>query len=280
MAMTKVSPMTGGDKDIAEAIPYDVVPETPTETGVQTVQPSTDTPPENVDEVEECDDHADDDNEYEGRDKEDEDIPEVSPDDLERKTHIEMMVDSLYIAVADNDREIAALRTRLHKTFTHIVRVVFDPLAPNDNITPSSWSSDEICHDSGPYELRLTCPALTRHYSNGLTALKEKQLLAARNYIADTMLNRNEDPDEEKESLAFSFLDECEDPRVLIVGPTDRSVDVLAIIVCYMAFLTRMPAEDLPPAIKRLPLVHRHWAGVILGRDSVDMAGAVSVQKW
>jgi len=81
MAMTKVSPMTGGDKDIPEAIPYDVVPETPTETEVQTVQPSTDTLPENVDEVEECDDDADDDNEAD---------PDVSPYDLECKTHIEM----------------------------------------------------------------------------------------------------------------------------------------------------------------------------------------------
>ena len=72
------------------------------------------------------------------------------------KTHSEMMIDRLYIA---------ALRTRHHKMFINIVRIVFDPLARNDNIMPSSWSSEEIYPDGddhGPYGLRLRCPALTR----------------------------------------------------------------------------------------------------------------------
>ncbi|KAI9571587.1 hypothetical protein HD554DRAFT_2311936 [Boletus coccyginus] len=281
-----VQPSTGTVPETIEEVERidgnDQVPETPTETEVQTVQPSTDTIPENVDEVEECDD-ADDEGGYDDDEEKDKNIPKISPYDLERKTHIEMMIERLYVAVADNDLEIAALRTRDHKKFTHIVRVVFDPLAHDDNIAPSSWSSEEIYHDGdglGPYELRLACPALTRHYSDGLTALKEKQLLAARNYITDTMPSRNEDWDEEKESLAFSILDECEDPRVLIVGPTDRSVDVLTVLVCYMAFLTGMSADNLLLAVKRLPLVHRHWASVILGRGSVDMASAVAKQKW
>ncbi|KAI9571569.1 hypothetical protein HD554DRAFT_2071698 [Boletus coccyginus] len=250
----KVQPPTDTvPETIEEAIPYDIVPETSIETEVQTVQPSTDTIPENVDE--------DDDDEHEDYDKKDKDVPEVSPYDLERKTHFEMMVDRLYIAVADNDREIAALRTRDHKKFTHIVRVVFDPARAR-----RQHRAIELV--LGGDLLRLE----TDSDPTGLTALKEKQVLAARNYIADIILSKDEDGDEEKESLAFSFPDECKDPRVLI--------DVLTVLVCYMAFLARVPADELLLAIKRLPLVHRHWAGAILGRGSVDMASAVAKQKW
>ena len=257
------------------------------EFGVRTVRPLTDTTPQKVEEIGNYDD--DDDDEYDEAydEAEDDDIPEFFPYDLARKTHIEMMIDRLYVAVTDNDREIAALRTRHRETFTHIVRVSFDPVAPrHDNITPSSWTSEEICpddhghdHDDAPCELRLTCPTLTRHYSHGLTALTEKQLLAARNYIARTLPNRNDAWD--KEGLAFPFSpDECEDARVLVVGPTDRSVDVMAVLVCYMSFLTGTEAGRLLGGLKRLALVHSHWGGDILGKDSLDMAGAASKQKW
>lgn len=266
------------DKDIPKVFPYDLVRETHIEMEVQNVQPSTDTTAKKFEKVEECDD----DDEY---DDEDDDVPEVFPYDLARKTHIEMMIGRLYIAVADNDREIAALRTRHREKFSHIVRVAVDPLSPrHDNITPSSWASEEIYpnhdnHDNGPCELRLTCPALTRHYRDDLTALKEKQLIAARNYIARALPNRNEAW--EKEGLEFPFSPaECEDARVLIVAPTDRSVDVMAVVVCYMAFLTGTEADRLLGGLKRLTFVNSHWGGDILGKDSLDMAGAVSKQKW
>jgi hypothetical protein len=256
------------DKDTPKIFPYDLARETDI---VQSVQTSTDTT-KKIEEVEAYDD----DDEYD--DEEDDDAPEVFPYDLARKTHIEMIIAPLYVAVADNDREIAALRTRHRDKFSHIVRVVFDPLSSrHNNIAPSSWKLEEINpdHDDAPYELRLKCPALSRQNRDDLTALKAKQLIAARKYIARVLPDRNDD----WEVKSPCSPAECEDARVLIVGPTDRSVDVMAVVVCYMAFLTGTEADRLLDGLKRLTFVHRHWGSDILGMDSLNVAGAASKQN-
>ncbi|KAF8554785.1 hypothetical protein OG21DRAFT_1522244 [Imleria badia] len=259
----------------------DEVPKTHTETEVQNLQPPTDTLPENVEEIEEYKNEDDDEYEVEVEVKEEDAIPEVIPYDLARKTHNEMMTKRLYVAVTDNDCEIAALRTCHGEKFTHIVRVVFEPLTRHSNITPSCWTSENIYPDDGPCELRLTCPALTRHYTNNLTALTEKQLLAARNYI--THILPDGDHAWQQKGLAFPVPvspDECDDARVLIVGPSDRSADVMAILVCYMAFLTASRVDELLVSLRKFMLVRSHWGGNILGQQSLDLADAVSKQQW
>ncbi|KAN0075495.1 hypothetical protein V8E55_011518 [Tylopilus felleus] len=191
------------DKDITEVFPYDLVRDTNIEVDVQNAQPLSDTIPEIVEEVEEY---------------EDEDTPEVFPYDLVRKTHTERMTQHLYVALADNDREIAALRTVDREKFNHIVRIVFKPLSRRGNILPSSWSTEEIHRDDGPSELRLTCPGLTLHFGDKLTALTEKQLLAARNYVTQSLPERNDRWAAQGFQFPFS-PEECKDARVLIVGP-------------------------------------------------------------
>ncbi|KAG6381174.1 hypothetical protein JVT61DRAFT_5575 [Boletus reticuloceps] len=240
--------------------------------GVQTIQPPTDAV---LTEVEEAEEHEDRDlqGEYADDDEED-DIPEAFLYDLARKTHHEMIVERLYVAVADDDSEIATLRALHRKRFTHIVRVVFNPLSHNSNITPSSWMVQEISADGAPHELRLTCPALTLCYDGKLTTLQEKQLRAARNYLTQTLPERSDA--EHKPPLSPG---ECEDVRVLVVSPTNRSVDVMAIVVCYMAFVTGGCADQVLGSLQQSTLVRSHWGGDILGRDSLDMVNAVSKQK-
>ena len=244
------------------------------------VQPSTEIIPEEVEEIEE---YMDGDDEYEDEDEvKDEDfIPEVIPCDLARKTHNEMVIKRLYVAVTDNDCEIAALRTYRGERFSHIVRVVFNPLSDHDNISPSSWTSEKIHRDDGLCELRLTCPALTRHYTNNLTALTKEQLLTARNFITHVL------PDGhyawQQMGLVFPAPvsgDECDDARVLIVGPPDRSADVMAILVCYMAFLTASEVNKLLVSLRKFLLADSHWAGNLLGQQGLDMAEAVSRKPW
>ncbi|KAG6377727.1 hypothetical protein JVT61DRAFT_14499 [Boletus reticuloceps] len=241
----------------------------------QTVQHSTDAVLTKVEMVEESED-SDSHNECDDED-EDNDVPEVFPYDLVHKTHCQRVIRGLYVAVADNDREIAALRTVHRAKFTHIIRVVFNPLSRN-NIMPSSWAVQEIYPDDGPHELRLRCPPLMRHYDGKLTALRENQLLATRNYIARALPHRNDMWAEQGHKLPFS-LDEGED-TILIIAPPDRPADVMAILVCYMAFLVGMSAEEVLGGLRRSKaLVHSHWGGDILGKDSLDMVNVVSKHK-
>ena len=247
---------------------------------VQNVQPSTETIPKDVQETDQHDDDDDDEYEYEDEVMDKSVFPEVTPYDLARKTHNEMMTHGLYVAVSDNDCEIAALRTCYGEKFTHIVRVVFEPLAHDDNITPSSWTSEMIYRDDGPCELRLTCPALTRHYTSNLTALTEKQLLTARNYITRLLPDGNDAW--QQRGLVFPVpvsQNDCDDARVLIVGPSDRSADVMAILVCYLAFVTASNVNELLVSLRKFILAHSHW-GNILGQQSLDLADAISKRPW
>lgn len=238
------------------------------------VHPSTDAILKTIDEVEE---YADEDSckEYDEDDEDDEDIPEVFPFELAQKTRCEMVTERLCLALTDNDGEIQALRTLLGENFTHIVRVVIKPPSC-DNIAPSSWTVEEISSEDRPSELRITCPALALHYSDELTALNKKQLLAARNYIAHALpADRND-----AWKLGYPISSEECAARVLIVGPPDRSVDVMAILVCYMAFLSGWGADVLLAKLQRLVPVRSDWGGDILGMDSLGMANNVSKQVW
>ncbi|KAF8444940.1 hypothetical protein L210DRAFT_3531467 [Boletus edulis BED1] len=247
------------------------------------VQPSTDTILTKTDEVEQHQDgdsHDEYDDEYDDDDDDDDegdDVPEVISCDLARKTHCTKIIQRLYVAVTDDDCEIAALQTIHPKQFTHIVRVAFDPPSDKNNIMPSSWKLQVNFPKGGPHEVRLTCPALTLQYDGKRTALKEKQLRAARNVIANDAWSE-EDP-------KFPIpLDLCKKMRLLVIAPPDRSVDAMTIVVCYMAFLTGQSAEETLGAfqrtLRRAGLARSHWAGDILGRESLDMANVVSKQKW
>ncbi|KAG6375621.1 hypothetical protein JVT61DRAFT_3189 [Boletus reticuloceps] len=248
---------------------------------VQTVQPSTDTILTKVEEIEQ---HQDGDS-HDSHDDDDEghDIPEVISCDLARKTHCTKIIQRLYIAVADDDREIAALQTLHPNRFTHIVRVAFDPPSDTNNITPSSWKLEVNFPRGGPHELRLTCPALTLRYDGKRTALKETQLRAARNVIAWALPQRNDTWAEQDPEFAIP-LDLCKKMRMLVIAPPNRSVDAMTIVICYLACLTGQSAEETLSAfqrtLRRAGLARSHWAGNILGRESLDMVNVVSKQKW
>ncbi|KAF8132337.1 hypothetical protein EV363DRAFT_1327772 [Boletus edulis] len=205
-------------------------------------------------------------------------MPEVFPYDLARKPYHEMITKHLCIAMTDDDREIAALRPLGREGFTHIVRVVFDPPSRN-NIMPSSWRAQTMYANDGALELRLTCPALTLGYDGKLTALNEKQLRNARDFIKHAMPERNDTWVEQGHKFPFS-RDECDDTRLLVVAPLDRSADVMAILICYMPFLTGESADRVLGSIQWLKLVHSYWRGDHLGKGGLDKANEVSKQKW
>ncbi|KAN0091473.1 hypothetical protein V8E55_005039, partial [Tylopilus felleus] len=193
---------------------------------------------------------------------------------LARKTHHEMITKHLYVAVSDNDHEIAALRTLERKKFTHIVRVKFEP-ASDRGITPSSWAIEETHRVSRPSELRLTCPALSRRYGHTMTALSQWQLLASRNYIAQMLPAK--DNAWVSQGLEFPFSpEECANGRLLIVGPPNRSVDVMAILVCYISFLSATRTDKVLDRLQRLGLVDSPWAGSILGQKSLALVDQVA----
>ncbi|KAF8134369.1 hypothetical protein EV363DRAFT_889939 [Boletus edulis] len=242
--------------------------------------------PTEVEQHQDGDSHDEYDDEYDDDDDDDDegdDVPEVISCDLARKTHCTKIIQRLYVAVTDDDCEIAALQTIHPKQFTHIVRVAFDPPSDKNNIMPSSWKLQVNFPKGGPHEVRLTCPALTLQYDGKRTALKEKQLRAARNVIAWALPQRNDAWSEEDPKFPIP-LDLCKKMRLLVIAPPDRSVDAMTIVVCYMAFLTGQSAEETLGAfqrtLRRAGLARSHWAGDILGRESLDMANVVSKQKW
>ncbi|KAN0091469.1 hypothetical protein V8E55_005035, partial [Tylopilus felleus] len=193
---------------------------------------------------------------------------------LARKTHHEMITKHLYVAVSDNDHEIAALRTLEREKFTHIVRVKFEP-ASDRGITPSSWAIEETHRVSGPSELRLTCPDLSLRYGDTMTALSQWQLLASRNYMAQML--PAEDDAWVAQGLEFPFSPEdCENGRLLIVGPPDRSVDVMAILVCYISFLSATRTDKVLAKLQRLGLADSHWTGSLLDQKSLALADLVA----
>ncbi|KAF8444961.1 hypothetical protein L210DRAFT_3502361 [Boletus edulis BED1] len=211
------------------------------------------------------------------------DVQTVQPSTDAILTKTEEIIQRLYVAVTDDDCEIAALQTIHPKQFTHIVRVAFDPPSDKNNIMPSSWKLQVNFPKGGPHEVRLTCPALTLQYDGKRTALKEKQLRAARNVIAWALPQRNDAWSEEDPKFPIP-LDLCKKMRLLVIAPPDRSVDAMTIVVCYMAFLTGQSAEETLGAfqrtLRRAGLARNHWAGDILGRESLDMVNVVSKQKW
>lgn len=217
------------------------------------------------------DEHVDehnDENENEGADADvdvdDDDTPEAFPFDLVHKTRIEMMIHHLYVALSDDDREIAALRTRHRERFTHVVRITFEPPSVDDKLTPSAWSKELTFPNNGPFELRLQCPNFARRLGEQHTALTKTQLLLARKYITFSLPYRRDTWLEHGFKFPFS-MKECQDARLLIVGPTDRSVDVMTILVCYLAFLTGARAAKLLDRVNKLDLVHPHWKNYALG---------------
>ena len=206
-------------------------------------------------------------------DEEDEDTLETYPFELARKTRIEMMVNRLYVALSDDDEEIAALRTRHCEPFTHIVRITFDPPCEDEELSPSSWSKELSFPEDAPFELRLLCPPFARFLDEKSTALTKQQLVLARKYITFSLPYRNDTWDQQASKFPFS-TEQCQDARLLIVGPTDRSVDVMAVLVSYLTSLTGAPAPKLLHSIQKLDLVHKHWKDCARG----NMACPVSPQ--
>ena len=259
--------------NIDDVSPGDSLCEAHVDLDVQNVAPPTDITPESADEVGyEVDSYYDEDDE-----EETEAIPRVFPHDIARRTRKQMVTRRLYVAVSDDDSDIAALRTEQHELFTHVVRVTLDPFS-HDSIAPSK----KLYPDYGTCELRLTCPTSTLRYSERLTALNAKQLLAARDFIAYALFA-------EMDQVLVDTIQGFKPPiiskdvaRALIVCPPDRSVDVMAILVCYISFLMGSNADVVLPKLQKLiaPTPDSHWQDATLCTESLHMVNEVSTQEW
>lgn len=238
-----------GQAHHADVFPYDPVFKADVvEEGVHEVDLPTDPTVNTAHEVEE----------YE----EDENISELFRYDLAQKMRHEKITPRLYVASTDNDDDIAALCTHRGAKFTHIVRVTFEP--PSNNIKPSNWAVEKTRPNDGPSEMHLTCPAYTRHHDE-LTALNVKQLQAARRYITYALeLSGFESPAKEWDYA-----------KVLIVGPPDRSVDIMAILDSYLDSLS---GDELLAYLQRVNSVHEYWMGDAM--EGFDMFNETSKPSW
>ena len=185
------------------------------------------------------------------------------PFDLARKARLEMMVYRLYIALSDDDREVAALCTRQCEKFTHIIRITFDPPSVDNKVLPSNWSvalnfSDERL------EMHIRCPAFIRGLGEYNKSLTKQQLLLASKFIAFSLPYRHDKWFQQGIKFPFS-QEECHNSRVLIVGPSDRSVDVMAILVGYLSSLTGAHGQKLLASVRKFDLVHSHWKNCLRG---------------
>ena len=70
--------------------------------------------------------------------------------------------------------------------------------------------------------------------------------------------------------------------RALFVCPPDRSVDVMAILVCYISLLMGFDASVVLARLQMLTTLtlDSSWQGATLCTESPDMVQGVSMQEW
>ncbi|KAG1844922.1 hypothetical protein DFJ58DRAFT_801597 [Suillus subalutaceus] len=131
--------------------------------------------------------------------------------------HLQEIMECLYVASADA-HEVDTLCAEAGVPFSHILQI-----EPVDDIAGSGSRSEEMMEGVlRTQKLTLKCPRQGR--SQGYTALSASQLLAARDYLSLIM-------------------------PLLVVAPADRTVDVMSVVVCYLAFASGYHAETVMQCI-------------------------------
>lgn len=212
--------------------------------------------------------------------------PSPSPTpSLEEESHLVEIMEGLYIALADDEADVPALRTFDDEPFTHVLQVNSVTLVGDDPLALSTWRREEAPRNALVQRLSLVCPAVSLCCAEQ-TVVGPKELRAARDFLSLALPHgstkwwpeelRKDDRDkqsghhehdtqdegEEDEDAQYVFLapdyglddlvseqsdrvEQDDNVNVLIVAPTSRAVDVLTVLFCYLAFLEDTTPEDL-----------------------------------
>ncbi|KAH0828117.1 hypothetical protein J3R83DRAFT_3788 [Lanmaoa asiatica] len=181
-----------------------------------------------------------------------------------------MMLHRLHVSAVASELEIAAFCMRQREKFTHIINLTFTspPVDSANNIAPSDWSwkETEMCLPTDgqgfrPSRLRLTCPDFLCRLGEHQSTLTVQQFRAARDYMKRAFPDMPADwaRDEQLDMPFVPTPEYAEGTRVLIVGPPDRSVDVMGILIRYLSFLTGKSPSVLLDRVQRPTLIHKHW---------------------
>ncbi|KAG0701172.1 hypothetical protein DFH29DRAFT_852912 [Suillus ampliporus] len=144
--------------------------------------------------------------------------------------HLQEIVEGLYVAFADA-HEVDTLCAEAGVPFSHILRI-----EPVEDVAASDSRSEETMDGVfGAQKLTLKCPA--QGNGAGFTALNASQLLAARDYLSLIMPYSNRP--------VPKIHPPCFNVQLLVVAPAGRVVDVMSVVVCYLAFSSRHHAETV-----------------------------------
>ncbi|KAG1867038.1 hypothetical protein C8R48DRAFT_703999 [Suillus tomentosus] len=148
-----------------------------------------------------------------------------------RRYHLQDITECLYVASADT-HEVDTLSAEAGVPFSHILQI-----EPVEDVAASDSRSEEMIEGSLKVQkLTLKCPRQPEGRSRGCTALSASQLLAARDYLSLIM------------PYSSRFVPK-HPPRfnvqLLVVAPADHTVDVMSIVLCYLAFSSGHRAETV-----------------------------------
>ncbi|KAG1882468.1 hypothetical protein F4604DRAFT_1744214 [Suillus subluteus] len=147
--------------------------------------------------------------------------------------HLQEIMECLYVASADA-HEVDTLCAEAGVPFSHILQI-----EPVEDIAGSGSRSEEMMEGVlRTQKLTLKCPRQGR--SQGYTALSASQLLAARDYLSLIMPYSSRSVP--KQPPRFNV-------QLLVVAPADRTVDVMSVVVCYLAFASGYHAETVMQCI-------------------------------
>lgn len=122
--------------------------------------------------------------EEETQDDEEYNTPPPSPTpSLVEETHLVEIIDGLYIALADDEADVRALRTFDDEPFTHVVQVNYVTPPEDMPFSLSDWRREETSRNALVQRLSLFCPASSLRLSPEQTAVGPKELLAARDFL-------------------------------------------------------------------------------------------------
>ncbi|KAL4062778.1 hypothetical protein V8B97DRAFT_1877416 [Scleroderma yunnanense] len=156
-------------------------------------------------------------------------------DSLYDASHLEEILDGLYVAYANDENELAALRTFYDREFSHILQVALVPPIISSPMSVrigqlSGGRSEEMAQGGRQtHKLRLAVPALPR-IGHTQILLSASQLLAARDFLALAMPYKN--------CYFPSVPRRCCSVDLVIVAPVGRKADILAVLTCYLAYVS------------------------------------------
>ncbi|OAX35529.1 hypothetical protein K503DRAFT_802752 [Rhizopogon vinicolor AM-OR11-026] len=151
-------------------------------------------------------------------------------DYLSHRYHLQELLQGLYVALADAD-QVDRLCLEAGVLFSHVLRI-----EPVENIATLGSRNEETMNDvCRAQKLTLKCPRQGR--SNGCTTLSASQLLAGRDYLS-LIMPYTSDSFPKIRTPSFNV-------KLLIVAPAGCAVDVISVVICYLAFSSGHHAETV-----------------------------------